>query len=173
LVKAFFSESLGKHDRSAFASGNAQIDTYFRQTVSQDIKRDYATCYVLVESASRKIAGFYTLSSYSIPLTELSAQVARKLPRYPSVPAVLIGWLGRDDAFRGRRLGALLLADAIARVSAASIGVYALCAHAIDSAAADFYRKHQFQPFISRPNTYCLPMKTAVSALGKSAAKAP
>jgi hypothetical protein len=103
-VTAFFSEVLARHDRSAFASSNERIDAYFRQTVSQDVKRGYAACYVLIEKTSAKLAGFYTLSSHSIPLTEVAPDLARKLPRYPSVPAVLIGWLGRDTAFAGQHV---------------------------------------------------------------------
>jgi ribosomal protein S18 acetylase RimI-like enzyme len=163
-VTGFFSEALGKHDRAGFTSGNGRIDAYFRQTVSQDVKRGYAACYVLIEKASGKLAGFYTLSSHSIPLTELAADVAKKLPRYPSVPAVLIGWLGRDVSFRGQHVGPMLLADAIARLAAAPIGVHAICADAIDAAAVAFYREHQFRPFMSHPNTFYLPMKTALAA---------
>jgi ribosomal protein S18 acetylase RimI-like enzyme len=85
-----------------------------------------------------------------------------KLPRYPSVPAVLIGWLGRDLAFRGQQVGEMLLADAITRLVAAPIVVHAICAAAIDKAAADFYRAHQFAPFLSRPRSLSLPMKTAL-----------
>ncbi len=162
-MTAFLSEALGRHDRSAFASGNERIDTYFREIVSQDVKRGYAACYVLVEKASAKLAGFYTLSSHSIPLTELASDIARKLPRYPSVPAVLIGWLGRDASFRGQHLGSMLLADAITRLAAAPIGLHAICADAIDEAAAAFYREHQFKPFVSRPNSLYLPMKTALA----------
>jgi ribosomal protein S18 acetylase RimI-like enzyme len=166
-VTAFVSEALGQHDRSAFTSGNERIDGYFRQTVSQDVKRSYAACYVLVDKASTKIAGFYTLSSHSIPLTELAVDMRRKLPRYPSVPAVLIGWLGRDLSFRGLHVGSMLLADAITRLAAAPIGVHALCADAIDDAAAAFYREHQFQPFVSRPHSLYLPMKTAVALIAQ------
>ncbi len=169
MTAAFFSEALAKHDRASFTSGNERIDSYFRETVSQDVKRGYAACYVLVEKAGTRIAGFYTLSSHSIPLTELSADVAHKLPRYPSVPAVRIGWLGRDMDFRGKHVGALLLADAITRLAAAPIGVYALCADAIDDAAAAFYREHQFRPFASRSHTLYLPMKTALALVGKPA----
>ena len=168
----FYSEALGKHDRATFASGNDRIDTYFRQTVSQDVKRGYAACYVLVEKASAKIAGFYTLSSYAIPLTELTEAVARKLPRYPNVPAALIGWLGRDIAFRGQHVGSVLLADAIARLAASPIGVHAICAEAIDDAAAAFYEAHQFQRFVSRPNNLYLPMKTAAALIAKPGKKA-
>ncbi len=89
-MTTFFSEALGKHDRTAFTSGNERIDGYFRQAVSQDVKRGYAACYVLVEKTSAKIAGFYTLSSRSIPLTELPEDITRKLPRWSaSTPCVL------------------------------------------------------------------------------------
>lgn len=162
-MTGFFSEALAKHDRTAFTSGNERIDDYFRQTVSQDVKRGYAACYVLVDKSSAKIAGFYTLSSHSIPLTELPADIARKLPRYPSIPAVLIGWMGRDLAFRGRHLGSMLLADAITRLANAPVGVHAICADAIDDDAVAFYREHQFQPFVSRPHGLYLPLKTALA----------
>jgi GNAT superfamily N-acetyltransferase len=162
-VTRFFSEILGPHDRAIFSSGNARIDRYFQQTVSQDIKRNYAACYVLVERSTARLAGFYTLSSHSIALSDVTAELARKLPRYPSVPAVLMGWMGRNLAFHGAGVGSLLLYDAISRVAKSPIGVHALCADAIDEAAAAFYLKHQFQPFVSRPQSLFLPMKTALA----------
>ena len=167
-MTTFFSEALARHDRSAFSSGNERIDAYFWQTVSQDVKRGYAACYVLVEKASARLAGFYTLSSHSIPLTDLAPELARKLPRYPSVPAVLIGWLGRDATFRGRHVGSMLLADAITRLASAPIGLHAICADAIDEAAAAFYREHQFRPLSSRPNALYLPMKTALALVARA-----
>ena len=169
----FFSEALGKHHRADFTSGNARIDSYLRQTVSQDVKRGYAACYVLIEKSTARLAGFYTLSSHSIPLTEVAADAARKLPRYPSIPAVLIGWLGRDAGFRGQHIGALLLADAITRLATAPVGVHAICAEAIDDAAAAFYREHQFQPFASRPHSLYLPLKTALAVVGQDDGKGP
>ena len=161
----FYSEALGKHDRTAFASGNDRIDGYFRNVVSQDVKRNYAHCYVLIERESGLLAGFYSLSATNIPLTEIPSELARKLPRYPTVPAVLIGWLGRDARFRGQEIGALLLRDAIVRVGASHIGAYALCADAIDEPAAAFYRQFLFTPFQSRPTSLFLPLVTAVKAI--------
>jgi ribosomal protein S18 acetylase RimI-like enzyme len=160
-VTRFVSEALGAHDRSGFRSGDDRIDAYIREVVSQDVKRRYALGYVLVEKASAQLAGFYTLSSHSIPLTEIEEETARKLPRYPSVPAALIGWLGRALAFRGQGIGGLLLADAIHRLVHSPVGVHAICADAIDEAAAAFYRAHQFRSFKSRPHSLFLPMKTA------------
>jgi ribosomal protein S18 acetylase RimI-like enzyme len=168
-VSRFVSEPLAKQDRSAFASGNERIDSYFKQTVSQDIKRNYAVCYVLVERESARLAGFYTLSSHSIALTDLATEWAKKLPRYPSVPAALIGWLGRDLAFRGQSVGSMLLYDAIARLAASPAGVHAICADAIDADAAAFYKAHRFEAFASRPQSFYLPMKTALALVNEPA----
>jgi GNAT superfamily N-acetyltransferase len=162
-VTRFFTESLGQRERAAFTSGHERIDRYFREIVNQDIKRKYAACYVLVERATDRIAGFYTLSAHSVALNDIGPELAKKLPRYPSVPAVLIGWMGRELAFRGEGVGSLLLYDAISRVAIAPVGAHAICADAIDEAAAAFYRDDQFQPLASRPQSLFLPMKTALA----------
>lgn len=168
-MSRFYSEALGGHDRSTFASGNERIDRYLQQTVSQDVKRNLARCYVLIERDTSRLAGFYSLSSCSIALTELAPDLIKKLPRYPSVPAVLIGWLGRDQTFRGQAVGSLLLADAVTRLATAPVGIHAICADAIDEQAAAFYQAHQFEPFASRPQSFYLPMKTALSLLAPDA----
>jgi GNAT superfamily N-acetyltransferase len=160
-VTRFVSEALAKHERGDFCSGHDRIDRYFRETVSQDVKRCYAACFVLIEHSTGKVACFYTLSAHSIPLKDVDQELAKKLPRYPSIPVVLIGWMGRDLAFRGTGLGSMLLYDAIGRVAKAPIGAYAICADAINEVATAFYTKHQFQPLVSRPQTLFLQMKTA------------
>jgi hypothetical protein len=143
-VTRFYSQPLGKHDRSGFASGNDRLDAYFRNVVSQDVKRNYAPRYVLIETETTRLAGLHSLSATNIPLTEIPPDLARKLPRRPTIPAALIGWLGRDIGFHRQGIGALLLQDAIMRVAASPIGVHALCAAAIDEAAATFYRRFLF-----------------------------
>jgi ribosomal protein S18 acetylase RimI-like enzyme len=155
------------HDRSGFACGNDRIDTYFRQTVSQDVKRNYAACFVARELATNRVAGFYTLSSSNVPLTEVPADLAKKLPRYPSVPAVLIGWLARHIDFAGLGLGEVLLFDAIRTVATAPIGAHAVFADAIDERAAAFYASFGFTPLIARSHTLYLPISTAKELIGK------
>ena len=164
----FVSEALAKHERAAFLSGNDRVDLYFRETVSQDVKRKYAARYVLIERSTGKVAGFYTLLADSIPLNDVAPDLAKKLPRYSSVPVDLIGWTERDLAFRGAGVGSLLLYDAISRVAKSPIRAYAICADAIDESAVGFYRKHQFQQLLSHPKTLFLPVKTA-QALADSA----
>lgn len=154
-----------KHRRTDFSCGNHRIDSYFREVVSQDVKRKYATCFVAREIASDRIAGFYTLSSSNVPLNEVPEPLAKMLPRYPSVPAVLIGWLGRHSDYAGQGLGEALLFDAIKTVASSPIGAHAIFADAIDGRAASFYAAFGFVPLVERPRTLYLPVTTALSLL--------
>ncbi|MGH2409939.1 MAG: GNAT family N-acetyltransferase [Chloroflexota bacterium] len=159
-------EPLSKaHNRSGFTCGNGPIDTYFRERVSQDVKRKYAACFVAREVATGRVAGFYTLSSSNVPLNEVPELLARRLPRYPTVPAVLIGWLGRHRECAGLGLGEALLFDAIKTVATAPIGVYAIFADAIDDQAVSFYSSFGFTPLATRPRTLFLPIATALGQL--------
>jgi ribosomal protein S18 acetylase RimI-like enzyme len=162
----FAIEPLAKvHKRADFTCGNARIDAYFRETVAQDVKRNYATCFVAREIATDRVAGFYTLSSSNVPLNEVPERLATKLPRYPTVPAVLIGWLGRHSDYAGQGLGEALLFDAIRTVATAPIGAHAVFADAIDDHAAAFYAAYGFTPLLRRPRTLYLPVATALSLL--------
>ncbi|MCQ4323280.1 GNAT family N-acetyltransferase [Stutzerimonas stutzeri] len=158
----FAIEALTKaHQRKTFSCGNQRIDRYFCEAVMQDIKRRYATCFVARDLETDRIAGFYTLSSSNVPLTAVPEPLTSRLPRYPTVPAVLIGWLGRDRSYAGLGLGEALLFDAIKTVAEAPIGAHAIFADAIDGRAATFYTAFGFTPLIDRPNTLYLPVATA------------
>ena len=158
----FAIEPLAKaHQRKAFSCGNERIDRYFREAVTQDIKRRYATCFVARDLETDRVAGFYTLSSSNVPLMAVPEPLASRLPRYPTVPAVLIGWLGRDQAYAGFGLGEALLFDAIKTIAEAPIGAHAIFADAIDEKAAAFYAAFGFTALIDRPNTLYLPVGTA------------
>lgn len=160
---AFRMEPLGEsHDRGAFSCGQPALDRYFREQATQDIRRRVSNCFVAVENASGRVAAYYTLASASLPMTGLPAELAKKLPRYPSLPAVLVGRLAVDTGFQGRKLGSALLADAVHRVAAAAPASYALLVNAKDERAAAFYRRHGFVPTLDRPLTLFVPLATAV-----------
>ena len=162
----FAIEPLSKaHQRKAFACGNERIDRYFHETVTQDIKRRYASCFVAREIETGRVAGFYTLSSSNVPLTAVPEPLASRLPRYPTVPAALIGWLGRDQAFAGIGLGEAMLFDAMRTVAQAPLGIHAIFADAIDRNAAAFYAAFGFTALNDRPNTLYLPVATALGLL--------
>jgi ribosomal protein S18 acetylase RimI-like enzyme len=162
----FAIEPLAKaHNRADFVSGNDRIDSYFRETVSQDVKRKYAICFVAKQIATERVAGFYTLSSSNVPLTDVPEPLAKKLPRYPAVPAVLMGWLARHLDHAGQGLGGVLLFDAIKTVATAPIGAHAIFADAIDDQAVAFYAAFGFTPLVRRPRTLYLPLATALSLM--------
>jgi len=145
------------HSRSTFDCESPALNRYFREQVSQDMKRRVAACFVALDTDER-LAGFYTLASASVPLQDLPTDQARKLPRYPAVPAVRMGRLAVDAAFKGQGLGAALLADALTRVAHAEIAAYALLVDAKDAAAAAFYRHHGFIALPDSPLTLFMPL---------------
>lgn len=147
------------HDRTAFNSDSAPLNRYLREQVTQDVRRRVAACFVALADGQR-IAGYYTLASASLLLADLPASTSKKLPRYPSVPAVRMGRLAIDQAFKGQGLGGALLADALDRAARAEIAAYALMVDAKDESAADFYRHHGFIALPDSPRTLFLPLAT-------------
>jgi hypothetical protein len=57
----------------------------------------------------KTVAGYYTLSQHSVELTALPAEIAKRLPKYPHVPATLLGRLAVSLAFRGSGYGHALM----------------------------------------------------------------
>jgi ribosomal protein S18 acetylase RimI-like enzyme len=147
------------HDRTSFDSGSEPLDRYFREQVTQDIRRRIATCFVALTRQSR-VAGYYTLASASILLADLPAASAKKLPRYPTVPAVRMGRLAIDKSFHGKGLGSALLVDALDRAARSEIAAYAMMVDAKDEIAAAFYRHHGFIAQPDSPLAMFLPLAT-------------
>jgi GNAT superfamily N-acetyltransferase len=108
----------------------------------------------------QRIAGYYTLASASLLLADLPASTGKKLPRYPTVPAVRMGRLAVDQAFNGQGLGGALLADALDRAARSEIAAFALMVDAKDETAAAFYRHHGFIALPDSPLTLFLPLAT-------------
>ena len=145
-----------RHDRKGFSSGVAALDRYFREQVTQDVRRRATGCYVAVDAATGKIAGYYTLAAGGIPLEEMPETLAKRLPRYPSVPIARLGRLAVDLAYQGRKLGGMLLWDAAIRAARSEVVVFALMVDAKDERAESFYRHHGFVAFGSAPRQLIL-----------------
>jgi ribosomal protein S18 acetylase RimI-like enzyme len=160
-------EPLGKHhDRAAFTCGQADLDDWFRRRASQDERRNVARVFVATDGALG-LVGFYSLSSFTLAFEDLPPEIARKLPRYDSIPAALIGRLARDERARGCGLGELLLADAIRRILGAgqTLAVFDIVVDAKDARALAFYETFGFRPFPLHPNRLFLLTSSAVAAV--------
>lgn len=150
------------HDRLAFSCGVEALDRYLQVQAGQDVRRRVANCFVAVPERTTSIAGYYTLAATSLALTDVAAEESRRLPRYPLLPAVLIGRLAVDRRYIGRALGSALVFDAITRALRAEPAVFALVVDAKDEGTAGFYKHFGFAAFASRPMSFYLPMATAV-----------
>jgi ribosomal protein S18 acetylase RimI-like enzyme len=153
-----------EHDRGSFSCGEEALDRYFKTQATQDIRRRIANCFVAAAPATGLVAGYYTLAAASVPLVDLPPEEAKRLPRYPTVPAVRIGRLAVDVRFQGRGLGGALLADATLRTLQAAPAVFALVVDAKNDRAVAFYRLYLFRPMVGRPRTLFLPLATAEKA---------
>ncbi len=135
------------HDRARFHCGIDVLDMYIQQQAGQDMKRGLATVYILVDTVTRRIAGYYTLSATAIEATGLTEDVTKRLPRYPTLPATLLGRLARDQQYRGKGVGDILLIHALRRSLRLSreIASITFVVDAIDDAARAFYEQHEFR----------------------------
>jgi len=165
LTSPFRVEALADHNRAGFSCRDDALDRYFKTLVTQDIRRRVANCFVAVEAAHGELAGFYTIAAAGIPTLDLPADITKRLPRYPTLPAVRIGRLAVDHRFQGRGLGGALLADATAKALQEPAAAFALLVDAKNDAAVAFYEHHGFVRFASQPRMLFLPLATAAKAL--------
>jgi ribosomal protein S18 acetylase RimI-like enzyme len=149
------------HDRAAFSCGVPPLDKYLQTQASQDMKKRLAAVYVLTPDGNI-VAGYYTLSAYSVRLDKIPEEIARKLTRMPEVPATLVGRLARSSAFRGQGIGEILLADALKRSLASSkhVASWTVMVDAKDANAVAFYKKYGFMEIPATPSRLFLPMET-------------
>jgi len=145
------------HDRSAFDSGVDPLDRYFRVQAGQDARKNLAAPFVLV-LRDGSVAAYYTLSSSSIQIGDLPRQMIRKLPRYPLIPATLLGRLAVDRRHQGKGYGRFLLADALYRAMRSDIATFAMIVDAKDEAARRLYEWESFLPFPDQPMKLFRPM---------------
>ena len=109
------------------------------------------------------------IATSSIPLPEIGAATAKRLPRYALIPEVRIGRLAVCMDHRGKGLGAALLVDGIVRALRAEIMAFAVVVDAKDDAAVAFDMHHGFVAFTSAPMTLYLPLAEVAKQLGIAA----
>jgi len=154
----------GGHDRSSFDCGDEVLNRYFQTQVTQDTRRRITNCFVAIANENGQIAAYYTLAAASVPISDLPESDTKRLPRYPTLPAVRIGRLAVDRRFQGQGLGGALLADAAARSLQTPVAVFTLLVDAKNDQAVAFYQRYGFCQLASAPRTLFLPLATAEKA---------
>jgi len=169
---------LGKdHNRSAFESGDTDLDRYLRLFAGQNqFKHLAGVTYVATEGdQSAVVIGYYTLAATNIPYhLIMDVSTLKRLP-HMDVPAVLLARLAVTKIHQNQGLGRQLLGDAIRRSLELTtvIGCRCLIVDAYLSAVA-WYAKFGFielSPDPAVPNTrrMVLDLRTAALAVRKAA----
>jgi GNAT superfamily N-acetyltransferase len=141
----------GQHDRKTFECGEPSLNDWLARMALQQQAKNYArTRVVVAETAPARILGYYTLLAHEIDTSQLPN--TRKLPQ--RLACVLLGRLAVDRSAQGRRLGRLMLLDAVARTrttigETAGIG---LVVDALNERAATFYHGFGFEAFKDDPH---------------------
>ena len=132
-------EPLGeRHDVSRFESGAESLDAWLRRKARLNEAKGGSRTYVVCDGD--RVIGFYSLAASSVERRRVSSRVGRRMPE--PIPVILLGQLAVDAGYRGRGLGADLLADAAKRALAA--------ADVVDGEARGFYERFGFRPFSDR-----------------------
>lgn len=151
-----------RHDRQSFKTSQPSLELFLKQQARQEMNKGVSVTYIMRQKESDVIVGYYSLSAHSVRASDLPEALSRKLPRYPQIPALLLGRLAIDSNYQGQGLGSMLLFNALETALQTShlIGAVAIIVDAIDEAAVRFYAKYDFCEFAGNPTRLYLLMKT-------------
>ena len=146
-----------------------ELTAFLQKQARKEMQARASASYVLVqESEPGSILGFYTLSQTSVELDKLPERLKKKLPQYHQVGATLLGRLARHQDWKGKKIGELLLIDALRRSLRHSEGVGAVVVvtDPKDEKASEFYSRHGFLPLDEHrmfiPMSEIVPCETSV-----------
>ncbi|MCK5521155.1 MAG: GNAT family N-acetyltransferase [Candidatus Marinimicrobia bacterium] len=147
-MTTYFTEILNPtHRKKEFSCGKSLLDSYLHKQAGQDVKRKLSACFVLNDSETNLIQGYYTLSNTNIPLNQIPESFRKKLPKsYKHIPATLLGRLAIDTRYQGKGSGKILLIDALKRSfeNTNTIASFAVIVDPLDKEAQYFYKKYGF-----------------------------
>lgn len=150
----------GSHDRQRFNCGRPELNDWLRNIARQHQDKGLSKTFVAVlDDAPTRICGYYALTLTEVDTQSLSEARRKELPRL--IPGIRLGRLAVDAQFQGRRLGELLLVDALERVRLIHqhAGVVGLFVDAIGDKAAAFYAHFGFEAFVDDPLKLFLPVR--------------
>ncbi|GAA4181930.1 GNAT family N-acetyltransferase [Gryllotalpicola koreensis] len=127
-----------RHDVSRFSCGEESFDAWLREQASVSTKRGTARTWVWSDDDGR-VLGYYALAAHKVAREQVPSRVGRGGPQ--EIPAVLLARLALSRELRGRGLGAVLVADALARVVDATqtVGARVVVVDALHERVARFY----------------------------------
>ena len=133
------------HDVSQFSCGKPSLDDWLKNRALSNQQKGFTV--VMVVHEARRVVGYYGLAPTAVMATSLPRSIRTGQPPNP-IPCLLLGQLATDQAWAGRGIGSGLLKHALERcvTGARLVGGRAVIVNAVDTEAAEYWRKHGFQP---------------------------
>ena len=128
------------------------------------MKHNVAAVFIACDEAGG-IAGFYTLCAASLYRADLPGEVERRLPKYRTIPAILLGRLAVDRKYQGTGLGGRLLMSVFAKCGNIEAAWAFLVTDAKNEQARAFYSHFGFFSSQDDVNHLCLPRKTIIETI--------
>ncbi len=140
------------HQRSAFRSGQAQVDDWLASKALQNQEKHLSATKVLIDPVET-IAGFYTLATAQVDFADLPPELIRRLPRR-NLPVAVVAWFGMRDSDQGHGHGRRLLAQALrdSYDAGQTFPFVAVILDCINNEAQRFYRRWDFRPLPGHNN---------------------
>jgi GNAT superfamily N-acetyltransferase len=136
-------------DRSAFCSGDVDLDRFFTRFAGQNQFRHHiGATYVAVEGG--RVLGFATVAPGEVEVKDLPEISRGRFPRYP-LPVLRLARLAVDREAQGRGIGSLLLVTVfeLAHELARTVGCVGVVVDA-KAPAMPFYARLGFRPMVVR-----------------------
>lgn len=160
------------HNRVGFDCGTAELNDFLRKTARLHREKGLSNTFLLLdEQAPQTILGFFTLSFLEVDVSILPPDYARRLPRASRLPAAKLARLAVDKRCQGKGYGAILLADAVKRITATvkeSGGIVGFFVDAKNKQVKQFYLRFGFIPLQDSSLSLFLPLKTLLLGLEAS-----
>jgi GNAT superfamily N-acetyltransferase len=155
-----------RHVLADFDCGSPALDTWLRTRALANSERGFTA--VTVVHVDLTVVGYYGLAPTAVIPVVMPRAIRTGQPPSP-VPCLLLGQLAVDRRWTGQGIGSGLLRHALERCVAASklIGGRAIVVHAVDDAAAAFWRANGFVPSKDDPMTLFQGMTSVAAALDR------
>ncbi len=145
-----------QHIVDAFDSGEKVLDEWLRRRAKPNQISGASRTFVVCRGAN--VIAYYALAAGAIASNEAPGRPRRNMP--DPIPVIVLGRLAVHRAEHGKRLGSLLLRDAVLRTrqAAQAAGIAGILVHAISEEAKRFYLHWGFMECPSNPLTLVVRM---------------
>lgn len=129
------------------------LERYLKERAERENRRGVSAVYLLIDSQTGTVAGYFTLAAASIAQGELPSKTTKGIPRYAHWPVLILGRMARHD--EAKSVGPLIVARAFeaALEISKSVGTLGLIVDAKNDGLVAWYRSLGFTSFQSREHS--------------------